>query len=248
MKNAQLRKPIEPIGLSRGNSAAALRRMRSLIERGRFQGRLPPERELAVELQVGRSTLRKALEVLEAEGQIWRHVGQGTFVGRRPSPGAAEPLMTLGKISPKELLDARLTLEPAIAACAAATARPSDIERIKLCALKRENTKDPEAYNLWDHQFHLAIAGATQNPIMFALLEQLNGLRRAPTWSAYKKDRMKDPYYSMSKREHRAIIAAIEAHDANAAFRAMRAHLMGVQDGFLGWSEAMASTASGKVA
>lgn len=248
MKRAQSRKPIEPIGVHRGNSAAALRRMRSLIERGRFQGRLPPERDLAVELQVGRSTLRKALEVLEAEGEIWRHVGQGTFVGRRPSPGASEPLMTLGKISPKELLDARLTLEPAIAACAAATARAADIERMKLCALKRENTKDPQAYNLWDHQFHLAIAGATQNPIMFALLEQLNELRRAPTWSAYKKDRMKDPYYTMSKREHRAIIAAIEAHDTNAAFRAMRAHLMGVQDGFLGWSEAMASTAAGKVA
>lgn len=248
MKNAPFRKPIEPIGLNRGNSAAALRRMRSLIERGRFQGRLPPERELAVELQVGRSTLRKALEVLEAEGQIWRHVGQGTFVGRRPAPGASEPLMTLGKISPKELLDARLILEPAIAACAAATARPADIARMTLCATKRETTKDPEAYNLWDHQFHLAIAGATQNPIMFALLEQLNALRRAPTWSAYKKDRMKDPYYSMSKREHRAIIAAIEARDTNAAFSTMRAHILGVQDGFFGWSEAMAATAAGKVA
>ena len=125
MKNAQSRKPIEPIGVNRGNSAAALRHMRTLIERGRFQGRLPPERELAVELQVGRSTLRKALEVLEAEGQIWRHVGQGTFVGRRPAPGQTGPLLNLGKVSPKELLDARLILEPAIAACAATTARPA---------------------------------------------------------------------------------------------------------------------------
>jgi len=237
MKNSQSCKPIEPIGLNRGNSAAALRRMRTLIERGRFQGRLPPERELAVELQVGRSTLRKALEVLEAEGQIWRHVGQGTFVGRRPAPGQTGPLLNLGKVSPKEWLDARLILEPAIAACAATTARPADIERIRLYATKRETTKDPDAYNLWDHQFHLAIAEATQNPVMVALLEQLNSLRRAPTWSAYKKDRMKDPYYSMSKREHRAIIAALDAQDGAAAFRAMKTHIMGVQDGFYGWAE-----------
>ena len=246
MKNAPSRKPIEPIGMNRGNSAAALRRMRSLIERGRFQGRLPPERELAVELQVGRSTLRKALEVLEAEGQIWRHVGQGTFVGRRPAPGASEPLMTLGKISPKELLDARLILEPAIAACAAATARPADIARMTLCATKRETTKDPEAYNLWDHQFHLAIAEATQNPILSALLEQLNLLRRTPTWATYKKDRMRDPFYSVSKREHRAIIAAIEQHNSAAAFQAMKTHIMGVQDGFYGWAE-QASAAQGAV-
>ena len=72
---------------------------------------------------------------------------------------------------------------------------------------------------------------------MVALLEQLNSLRRAPTWSAYKKDRMKDPYYSMSKREHRAIIAALDAQDGAAAFRAMKTHIMGVQDGFYGWAE-----------
>jgi len=211
--------------------------MRGLIQRGRFQGRLPPERELAVELQVGRSTLRKALEVLEAEGQIWRHVGQGTFIGRRPAPGQTEARLNFGNISPKELLDARLILEPAIAACAAATARPADVERMRLYATKRETTKDPDAYNLWDHQFHLAVAEATQNPIIVALLEQLNGLRRAPTWLAYKKDRMKEPYYSISKREHRAVISAIEQQDPNAAFRAMKTHIIGVQDGFSGWSE-----------
>jgi DNA-binding FadR family transcriptional regulator len=217
---------------------SALGRMRGLIERGRFKGRLPPERELAVELQVGRSTLRKALEILEAEGQIWRHVGQGTFVGRRPPVGALEPLLKLGQVSPKELLDARLIVEPAIAACAAVTARASDIDQMKLYATRRETTKEPEAYNLWDHQFHSAIAEATQNPILVALVEQLNELRHAPTWAAYKKDRMKDPYYSISKRQHRAIIDAIEQHDSAAAFRAMKSHIMGVQDGFFEWADA----------
>lgn len=234
-------KPIAPIGLHRGNAASTLRRMRSLIERGRFQGRLPPERELAAELQVGRSTLRKALEVLEAEGQIWRRVGQGTFVGRGPVAGH-DPLMHVGKVSPKELLEARLALEPAIAACAATGARAHNIAHIRFCALKRETTKDPDAYNLWDHQFHLAIAEATQNPIMLALLNQLNALRHTPTWSSYKKGRMQEPYYTLSRNQHRAITAAIEAHDAAAAFHAMRTHIMGVQEGFSDWSPTEAST------
>lgn len=241
MHNRPSGKPIARIGLPSGGGSAdlALRQMRGMIEGGRFgnESRLPPERELAAELHVGRSTLRKALEVLEAEGQIWRHVGQGTFIGRRSSKGPTNSFLNLATVSPKELLDGRLTLEPAIAASAAVAARPSDVARMKLCAERRETTKQPEAYNLWDHQFHLAIAEATQNPILIELIQQLNSLRRAPTWASYKKDRMVEPYYSISKRQHRDIIAAIERQDAGAAFRTMKDHILGVQDGFFAWSE-----------
>ena len=47
-------------------------------------GRLPPERELSEALGVSRTELRKALSALESEGQLWRHVGKGTFIGSRP--------------------------------------------------------------------------------------------------------------------------------------------------------------------
>jgi DNA-binding FadR family transcriptional regulator len=241
MKNQTQSKPISRIGLSpkSGSTQVALRQLRSLIERGRFlvDNRLPPERELADQLQVGRSTLRKALEILEAEGHIWRHVGQGTFVGQPAAPVRREALFAIGKVSPRELLDARMTLEPSIAASAAISARPSDIARMKQAADKRESTKQPQAYNLWDHQFHLAIAEATQNAVMVALLEQLNSLRRVPAWSTFTRDRMRDPYYSASKRDHRKIIAAIEKHDPAAAFRAMKDHIMNVQGGFFSWLE-----------
>jgi DNA-binding GntR family transcriptional regulator len=69
-------------------------------------------------------------------------------------------------------------------------------------------------------------------------------LRRAPTWSSYKKDRMKEPFYSISKREHREIIAAIEQHDSERAFLAMKTHIMGVHDGFLSWADESKLTAA----
>ena len=51
--------------------------------------RLPAERALSVQLGLSRSALREALEILEAQGKVWRHVGQGTFIGTRPAPEPA---------------------------------------------------------------------------------------------------------------------------------------------------------------
>ena len=66
----------------------ALSRMRAMIEDGDYplNSRLPPERSLCETMGVTRAALRKALATLEAEGQIWRHVGKGTFYLWLPVP------------------------------------------------------------------------------------------------------------------------------------------------------------------
>ena len=61
----------------------AIAQVKAFISAGSYApgDRLPPERELIDQLGMSRTTLRKALEALEREGTIWRHVGKGTFVG-----------------------------------------------------------------------------------------------------------------------------------------------------------------------
>ncbi len=89
-------------------------------------------------------------------------------------------LLDIGAITPKELLDARIAIEPSIAAMAAITAQPADIEQMRECALKREKTPKPGPYNLWDHRLHLTIAETARNPILIALVVQINNLRHTP--------------------------------------------------------------------
>ena len=233
-----MRKPIIKIGPRQANESeeAALNRLRRQIESGHLplHSRLPPERDLCTQLNISRARLRKALEVFEAEGLIWRNVGQGTFVGSRPPPANVPAMLETSNISPKEVIEARLVVEPAVAAYAASTARASDIKQLRHCAARREAAIDAEAYNLWDRKFHLAIAEASQNPIFVSLFERLNVLRSAPS---YRRDPMQEPYRSLSAREHQAIIAAIADRNPVAAYHGMRTHIASVQATFYSWPE-----------
>ena len=66
------------------NSSTALEQLRGLINQHESTPGtpLPTERELSETLGVGRREVRRALDVLEEEGRIWRKQGKGTFIGR----------------------------------------------------------------------------------------------------------------------------------------------------------------------
>jgi DNA-binding FadR family transcriptional regulator len=223
-----------------GSSRDAIERLSRLIESGTYprHSRLPPERDLALTLGVGRSTLRKALAVYEAEGKIWRHVGRGTYVGNSAPPQHPGDTLDLDAATPEELLEARLVLEPAIAAFACGSARPRDVEKMKLANAKREIAPDPQTYNLWDFSFHEAVAQATQNPLLIGLMKNLNTLRRRPEWTNYKRTRLSPQLRRQSAQEHAAIIAAIEQRVPSAAYESMRAHIGNVRTAFQSWDAA----------
>ncbi len=205
----------------------ALAEIRRLIQTGRYplHSRLPAERDFAALLGIGRSTLRKALAVLEAEGKIWRHVGQGTFVGKTPPRDEGLGVAGAHGASPREVLEARFVLEPAIAQSAAMSARPDDIAYLRKCLEKREAAHDAETYEFWDHTLHRAIAEATHNPLLVAVLEIVNQLRQQPGWKDYRLSTLSPERRGRSARDHRAIVDAIEARSAREAFEAMRRHI-----------------------
>lgn len=191
--------------------------------------RLPPERELCDLLGVSRGELRKALAVLEGEGELWRHVGKGTFIGARPAEEIATIAAMANLTNPAEVMRTRLLLEPQIAAEAAVHATAADIAALDLCLDRSIRTRSWRQYETWDNRLHRTVAGAAHNSLLLALFDTLNAVRRTVVWGRLRVDPAGPPADHHSFAEHTRIVTAIRDRDREAAAQEMRRHLAMVE-------------------
>ena len=192
-------------------------------------GRLPPERELSEALGVSRTELRKALSALESEGQLWRHVGKGTFVGSRPLDTFADIAALARRTNPAEVMRVRLIVEPEIARAAALTATPVHLNEMRSCVARMREAGTWRQYETWDNRLHRTIAEATQNSLLVGLFDTINAVRRAVTWGRLRANPVKPSSDHHSFHEHDVIVEAIANRDMGGAASAMRAHLQTVE-------------------
>ncbi|WP_305987483.1 FadR/GntR family transcriptional regulator [Roseibium sp. MMSF_3544] len=194
-----------------------------------LNGRLPPERSLCEELGISRGKLRNALAQLEAEGQIWRHVGRGTFFGPRPVLNLSEVEYLSEQCRPTEVIEARMAIEPQMAKLAALHGTASNFAEMRRCVRLCKSAKDWRVYESWDNNFHQAIAAATCNKLLISLFDTLNIVRRSTVWGQMRATRL-PPKDHKSFAEHDAIYDAIVDRDPERAAEAMRTHLRSVRD------------------
>lgn len=204
-------------------------RLRSFIIDGGHPrgGRLPPERHLTEELGMTRTALRKALDKLERDGLIWRHVGKGTFISDGSVARSPSTAMTdLGRqLTPFRMMRARLAIEPAIAREAAVNASGAALQRMQREIDRAKAATTWLEYETHDDLFHRAVAEASDNLLLLALFDQLNEVRRAVAWGSVTRASAHPSADHSSFAEHDAIAAAIFSRDAGAAYEAMRRHL-----------------------
>src|SRR5437763_13141717 len=104
--------------------------IRALIQEGKFPAgtRLPPERDLALQLGVSRPSVREALIALELDGSVEVRMGAGVYVCdiSERTPNATT---SLGE-SPVELLQARSALEGSVVALACGLATSEGIATV----------------------------------------------------------------------------------------------------------------------
>lgn len=213
-----------------------------LVARGEFKpgDRLPPERDLAKVLGVSRPTVREAMIALEMAGLVEVRVGAGTFVtdkakNRDTSNGATSRLFEGAGSSPLELIAARRTIEPEVAALAAQVASAAEITAIGETMAMIGAARDTPAHRAADHLFHVRIGIASHNGVLTAIVDDCWAEMYSPMFermgaiTGLIAARCSPQQRDKTIAEHDAVYQAIAAHDAATARTAMDSHLEGVE-------------------
>jgi len=191
--------------------------------------RLPPERDLARQFGVGRSSLRDAIRTLELMGVVESRHGHGTVVRDLDTDALVIPLANaLGRKRQMvaELLEVRRMIEPALAGRAARNATPEEIARMEEI-LKRQRAKiergEPSMEE--DSQFHASILHAARNSVVLRVVDILMDLlRESRERSLQVPGRVERSYAG-----HQRILRAIKRRDSAGAEAAVRRHLQEIE-------------------
>ena len=190
---------------------------------------LPTEAKMAADFGVSRPLLREALAELRAEGFVETVSGRGTFVRHPSESDLAEAFSRQLQLSGSEdgltadhLYEARRAIEVVAAELAAERATKDSLATLdKLLAAMRDSRGDVAAYTAADVGFHVAVARASQNPILPTLLAPLVSMIVKGMFGSHDTLNAVDQGISA----HSKVLRAIERRDPAAARRAMMAHL-----------------------
>ena len=187
--------------------------------------RLPPERQLAEQLGVGRSAVREALAALEILGIVTVRPGSGTYLRDNTSellPTTLSWGMMLNAARTRELIEVRGGLEVQAASFAAQRATDADVEALRgFVETMRDSLDDLDTFLQADIRFHLQIAISADNVVLRDLLQSTRSLLRLWVERGLRERDQAETAY----REHQGVFEAIAAHDPHAAREAMRTHM-----------------------
>jgi DNA-binding FadR family transcriptional regulator len=218
--------------------ATVVETLRCHISEQKYQvnHKLPPERELAAALNLPRNRLRQAMAQLEILGEVWRHVGKGTFVGSRKPGSAPARVIELIQTSPDEIMEARLLFEPKMAALAAIRGTDTDFQTLGDLVSEGEATQDFATGQSLNDRLHRAIAIATHNNVMLWLFDGLFTVRQATSWGKLQSIQSGREHREVWT-EHKLLVDAITARDGRMAERRMYDHLDILRKRILGFAK-----------
>jgi DNA-binding FadR family transcriptional regulator len=214
-------------------TAIAAEQIVEAIQRGDYPlgSKLPSEFELAEQMGVSRPSIREALSALQAMSIIESRPGSGNYVVRAPSPH--DETHTVHMIESEsgclEVMEARRTFEPPVAAMIAENGSDGDLNGLKeTLEIMRDHAArdDFDAYFDADKAFHVALAEATGNPLVAAALAPLIRTMDQRVYREFTRH-----YYLRNVEDlqqvvdlHAEIVEAIEAKDGETAAAKMVEH------------------------
>jgi DNA-binding FadR family transcriptional regulator len=189
-------------------------------------GQLPPERELAKQLEISRTTLRQALTALTQSGLVTTSRGRrgGTFVAD-PLPLPPRPRRVFDADELRAFLDHRLAIETGVAIRAAERAEKTDLDVLAGLADEMDDATEFEDYRQADLRFHIGLAEAAHSP---RLVEEMAEVQRELD-EVIELVPHPPEVLERSNDQHRALIVLLRKGDANAASKLIREHVEGTE-------------------
>jgi GntR family transcriptional repressor for pyruvate dehydrogenase complex len=211
---------------SRGRVHAVARRLTEAIEMGVFADgeQLPSEADLAAQLGVATVTLREALVALRHAGLVRTRRGRsgGSFVRAPREEAGARLLAVLRERSVDDLRDAsdhHCAVAATAAALAAERASPADLARLEEHVERLAAATTPAERRAADGRFHVELAAAARSLRLTRAEMDAQAESGGLVWLTIDDDGAR------ALAEHRAILAAVAARDAEAARAATTGHL-----------------------
>lgn len=189
--------------------------------------RLPPERAMLEQYAVGRGTLRESLRFLELQGVITVKPGPGggPVVQRPDASNLATTLTLLLQFAGSKfrtIAETREGLEPLMASLAAERITDESIEELReTVAAMEEDIEDSERFLNANKRFHDIIAWSSGNALYGLLVDAVLGIMDGTALGIDYPSHRRPAIL----RAHQEILAALAAHDREAAERTMRAHI-----------------------
>jgi DNA-binding FadR family transcriptional regulator len=187
--------------------------------------KLPPERKLAGELRISRSTLRQALTTLVQTGHLNSVRGRtgGTFVAASPplSEREEEPL---GRDA-WATLDRRVAIEVGATILAAERSEPPDLAALESGVDRMANAADFEQYRRADIRFHIGVAEAARSPQLVTEMTEVQG----QVSDLIALIPHPEQVLTFSNEQHRELVVLLAAGDSDAAASLMRQHIRGTE-------------------
>ena len=233
--------PLRPV--ERSSDAMSVRRvrkayeqvadqLRELIVSGRLARgeRLPNETVLAREFGVSRATVREALRLLTAQSMIRtaKGAGGGTYVTLPTVDHVSEFLNSaLGLLAAAEhvtldeLLEAREALEVPAARLAAQRRTDRAVAELEATIPPDPPKLSPTEEFVYNADFHTSILAASGNAFLMMAAQPLFSILQ----TQLARSSLGARFHRGIHQQHRAIVAAIDAGDAQGAEREMRSHL-----------------------
>ena len=213
--------------------------VRDLIKEGKLKpgDKLPPEQTLAEKFGTSRPSVREALSALEILGITESRGGKGNFIRNNLNSLLYEQKFKEleEEESPFELLEARKAVETEIAGLTAKKATREEIAAIQgsLNKMKGAMRNIPEMME-FDREFHINIARAAHNGLLFSMMTHLADLLKEKLWINLKEKSWSIPGRPKKYlEEHTEIFNAIKNKDSKDARKRMYDHLAGVEKDLL---------------